>query len=239
MKKSDGGIQGYNKGRITRRNNFKNINMEKLEFELKHKNKKGLAESIQSYSRIIAISVAAILGTQTSDSIADNLLSDTDVKISSPIKESVESKQIKNDLVNTLSVLMLESNYKYIEFEKGVIKAIEQKLQDNCNLYGENCDIEERISIYKEVEKEIISFFENKIFPGFNTISIKLNKKNTSTILDLLPYIEIIFKIRYGEKYMDVLDVKSIKNEEYTLIINIDNQSGEYKIGDIGLVKNK
>jgi len=211
--------------------------MEKLEFKLKHK--KLLAESIQSYSRIIAFSIATILWTQTSNSIADNLLSDADIKISSPIKESVESKKIKNDLVNTLSLLMLESNYKYIEFEKWVIKAIEQKLQDNCNLYWENCDIEESISIYKEVEKEIISFFENKIYPGFNNISIKLNKNNTSKILDLLPYVEIIFKIRYWENYMDVLDIKSIENEEYTLIINIDNQSWEYKIWDIWLVKNK
>jgi len=211
--------------------------MEELKsVEKKHK-QKWLSKKVQNYSNAIIFSVAAILWTQTWDAIADNLLSDSTIAISKQLKETPESIKYKTDFLNTLTEMMMESSYNQIESDKWTIKAIEQKLKDKCNNSEKKCDIKEEIEFYKMAEKEIISYFKENITPWINQLTIKLNRTNTWKMLDLFLYLEGIFKARFWEKYMDVLNKETIKNATYNLEIDIKLKDNKYTIMRIELKK--
>ena len=198
-----------------------------------------LSKKVQNYSNAIIFSVAAILWVQTWDAIADNLLSDSTIAISKPLKETPESIKYKTDFLNTLTEMMMESSYNQIESDKWTIKAIEQRLKDKCNGIEKKCDIKEEMELYKIAEKEIISYFKENITPWINLLTIKLNRTNTWKMLDLFLYLENIFKARFWEKYMDILTKDTIKNATYSLEIEIILKDNKYKIMRIELIKTK
>lgn len=212
--------------------------MEELKSVEKKPKYKWLSKKVQNYSNAIIFSVAAILWAQTWDAIADNLLSDSTIAISKPLKETPESIKYKTDFLNTLTEMIIESSYNQIESDKWTIKAIEQRLKDKCNGLEKKCDIKKEMDFYKISEKEIVSYFKENITPWINVLTIKLNRKNTWKMLDLFPYIESIFIARYWEKYMDILNKESIEKEEYNLEINIFFQNWKYKITSMKLLKN-
>lgn len=213
--------------------------MEELKsVEKKHK-QKWLSKKVQNYSNAIIFSVAAILWSQTWDAIADNLLSDSTIAISKPLKETPKSIKYKTDFFNTLTEMMMESSYNQIESDKWTIKAIEQRLKDKCNSLEKKCDIKEEMELYKIAEKEIISYFKENITPWINVLTIKLNRTNTWKMLDLFLYFENIFKARFWEKYMDILTKDTIKNATYSLEIEIMLKDNKYKIMRIELIKTK
>ena len=198
-----------------------------------------LSKKVQNYSNAIIFSVAAILWVQTWDAIADNLLSDSTIAISKPLKETPESIKYKTDFFNTLTEMIIESWYNQIESDKWTIKAIEQRLKDKCNGIEKKCDIKEEMELYKIAEKEIISYFKENITPWINLLTIKLNRTNTWKMLDLFLYLENIFKARFWEKYMDILTKDTIKNATYSLEIEIILKDNKYKIMRIELIKTK
>ena len=198
-----------------------------------------LSKKVQNYSNAIIFSVAAILWVQTWDAIADNLLSDSTIAISKPLKETPESIKYKTDFFNTLTEMIIESWYNQIESDKWTIKAIEQRLKDKCNGIEKKCDIKEEMELYKIAEKEIISYFKENITPWINVLNIKLNRTNTWKMLDLFLYLEGIFKARFWEKYMDILTKDTIKNATYSLEIEIMLKDNKYKIMRIELIKTK
>ena len=198
-----------------------------------------LSKKVQNYSNAIIFSVAAILWVQTWDAIADNLLSDSTIAISKPLKETPESIKYKTDFFNTLTEMIIESWYNQIESDKWTIKAIEQRLKDKCNGIEKKCDIKEEMELYKIAEKEIISYFKENITPWINLLTIKLNRTNTWKMLDLFLYLENIFKARFWEKYMDILTKDTIKNATYSLEIEIMLKDNKYKIMRIELIKTK
>ncbi len=213
--------------------------MEELKSVEKKPKYKWLSKKVQNYSNAIIFSVAAILWAQTWDAIADNLLSDSTIAISKPLKETPESIKYKTDFFNTLTEMMIESWYNQIESDKWTIKAIEQKLKDRCNTSEKKCDIKEEMELYKIAEKEIISYFKENITPWINVLTIKLNRTNTWKMLDLFLYLESIFKARFWENYMDVLNQDTIKNATYSLEIKINLKDNKYKIMRIELIKTK
>lgn len=196
-----------------------------------------LSKKVQNYSKAIVFSIAAILWAQSSDVIADNLLSDSTLQISKPLKETPETIKYKSDFVNNLSDLILEFNYNDIENKKWLTKAIEQKLTDNCDKSWKKCDINEYMDFFKEDEKVIISYFKDIITKDYDTLTINLNIANLSKMLDLLPYIETIFIARYWENYMEVLTKENIESGAYDLEISINIIDWEYKITNMKLLK--
>ena len=70
-----------------------------------------------------------------------------------------------------------------------------------------------------------------------NLLTIKLNRTNTWKMLDLFLYLEGIFKARFWEKYMDVLNKETIKNATYNLEIDIKLKDNKYTIMRIELKK--
>ncbi|MDD3145617.1 MAG: hypothetical protein PHV23_05950 [Candidatus Gracilibacteria bacterium] len=211
--------------------------MEKLTSKEKNKPITGLSKKVQNYSKAIVFSVAAILGAQSSDTIADNLLSDSTLQISKPQKETPESIRNNENFVNTLSDFIIKFGYENIENKKGLIEAIKQKLADNCDKSGKKCDINKYMDFFKEDEKVIISYFKDVITKDYDTLTINLNIANLSKMLDLLPYIETIFIARYGENYMEVLTKENIDSGAYDLEISINIIDGEYKITNMKLLK--
>lgn len=213
--------------------------MEELKSVEKKPKYKWLSKKVQNYSNAIIFSVATILWAQTWDAIADNLLSDSTIAISKPLKETPKSIKYKTDFFNTLTEMMMESSYNQIESDKWTIKAIEQRLKDKCNGSEKKCDIKEEMELYKISEKEIISYFKENITPWINVLTIKLNRTNTWKMLDLFLYFENIFKARFWEKYMDILTKDTIKNATYSLEIEIMLKDNKYKIMRIELIKTK
>lgn len=212
--------------------------MEELKsVEKKHK-QKWLSKVVQDYRNAIIFSIASILWAQTWDVIADNLLSDSTISISKLQKETPESIKYKTDFLNALTQMMIESWYNQIESDKWTIKAIEQILKDKCNKSEKKCDIKEEMEFYKIAEKEIISYFKENITPWINVLTIKLNRTNTWKMLDLFLYLEGIFKARFWDNYMDILNKDTIKNATYSLEITINLKDNKYKIMKIELIKN-
>lgn len=211
--------------------------MEKIRSSETSQKKLWLSKNVQNYSRAIAFSIATILWIQSSNSIADNLLSDSTLQISKPLKESEKSKKYISDLTKTLSYLIIESSYTSIEKNRWIISAIEQRLQDDCNMTWNSCE-KEIISFFDDIEKEIISFFKEDLPNGTTNISIILNQQNVGNMLDLFPYVESLLSARYWENYMDVLNKQTIENAEYNLKIIVTDKNWEFKIESIKLEKN-
>lgn len=211
--------------------------MEKLTPKEKNKPKIWLSKKVQNYSKAIVFSIATILWAQSSDTIADNLLSDSTIQISKAAKSSSESEKNIENFTNVLANLMLKSKYKYIEQNNWTLKAIEQKLQDQCQLSWNKCDIKERMDFYINAEKAIIAYFIENVANGYNILSINLNVDNISKMLDILPYIENILSARYWENYMEVLTNENIINWAYDFEISINMINWKYKIINIGLFK--
>ena len=101
--------------------------MEKLTSKEKNKPRTWLSKKVQNYSKAIVFSVAAILWAQSSDTIADNLLSDSTLQISKPQKETPESIKNNENFVNILSDFIIKFWYENIENKKWLIEAIKQK----------------------------------------------------------------------------------------------------------------
>ncbi len=211
--------------------------MEKLTSKEKNKPRTWLSKKVQNYSKAIVFSVAAILWAQSSDTIADNLLSDSTLQISKPQKETPESIKNNENFVNILSDFIIKFWYENIENKKWLIEAIKQKLNDDCNNSWKKCDIKEEMDYYKNAEKVIISYFEDTINKDYDTLTINLNVSNLSKMLDLLPYIETIFIARYWENYMEVLNKETIINWEYNYEITINMIGWKYKITNMRLLK--
>lgn len=214
--------------------------LEGLKTVEKDKKTPWLSEKVQRYSRAIAFSIAAILWSQTWIAVADNLLSDSTIKISKAVKNNTKSKENIANFTNTLADLMIKSKYKYIEQNSWTLSVIKEKLQDQCQIQRKECDNDEKIIDLKKAEIEIVSYFEENINSRENVLSLILNKENVSRMLTVLPHIESILNARHWENYTDILNKKTVASGKYSLVIVFDTEKEWwYRIRYMMLDENK
>lgn len=187
-----------------------------------------LSDTVRRYSEAFALTIGLIAWVQAWPVIADNLLSDSTVAISSPSKTS--TSVWSNQRISYEDIL-----YVFMEQDVGLIETLKEKLKNE-----KVTNQEEQIKSLKKWEKEILSFFENSLSKWWVNLSLLLDKKNVSTILDLFPHIEWLFKARYGENYMDILNKETVASAKYNLIINVkDWENWNFKIENMYLSENK
>lgn len=202
--------------------------MEKINSNIEQKEKNGISDIVRRYSEAFALSIGLIAWIQAWPVIADNFLSDSTLAISSPSKATSQSVTYEDIL------------YAFMEQDVGLISTLKEKMENDCKKSWKVCDIEKEIKPLKRWEREILWFFRNKLSKWWVNLRLPLDKENVSTMLDLFLHIENMFKARYWEHYMDVLDKKAIAKEKYNLVINIkDNENWGYMIENIFLSENK
>lgn len=201
-----------------------------------------LSDTVKRYTNAFALSIGLIAWVQAWPTSAANFLSDSTVAISSPSKTS--TLVWWNQSISYEDIL-----YAFMEQDVGLIETIKEKIKNDCIKSWEVCDIEKQIQPLEYWEKVILSFpyISNKLSKWGVNLKLPLDKKNVSTILDLFLHIENIFKARYWENYMDILDKESIANKKYSLIINVkdgknnvkDEKNWDFIIENIYLSENK